>query len=164
MRLASVVALLVTAFQLAWPPFAYGIADDDEARRVYRAVLTAWVGLAAWVVLGLALLRRPIMDAVAPDEFLAAADAMAIIATGLALYGAYYVVAVAVGRAKRTQFNWVVTGTAAVVNVALCIALIPDHGVDGAALAGLVAYASMARPDGALGRQGVPCRAMSGAA
>ena len=31
-NVASAVALLVTAFQLAWPPFAYAIKDDDEAR------------------------------------------------------------------------------------------------------------------------------------
>ena len=31
-NLAQAIALLVTAFQLAWPPFAYAIKDDDEAR------------------------------------------------------------------------------------------------------------------------------------
>ena len=39
-RIGKTVALMVTAFQLAWPPFAYSIEDDEEARRVYRAVLT----------------------------------------------------------------------------------------------------------------------------
>ena len=40
-NVASAVALLVTAFQLAWPPFAYAIRDDEEARSVYRSVLTS---------------------------------------------------------------------------------------------------------------------------
>ena len=39
--------------------------------------------------------------------------------------------AIGVGRAKRTQFNWVITGFAAVVNVALTI-LIPAYGIMGA--------------------------------
>ena len=50
---------------------------------------------------------------------------MALLALGLAFYGAYYVVGVAVGRAKRTQLNWVVTGVAAVTNVALCVVAHP---------------------------------------
>ena len=43
-------------------------------------------------------------------------------------YGAYIVVAIGVGRARRTQFNWVVTGAAAAINVALNLALIPEYG------------------------------------
>ncbi len=60
-RIGTSVALVVTAFQLAWPAFAYSIEDDEEARRVYRAVLTWWCVLASWLVLGLALLRHPLL-------------------------------------------------------------------------------------------------------
>jgi O-antigen/teichoic acid export membrane protein len=137
-RVAQVVALLVTAFQLAWPPFAYSIHDDGEARRVYRAVLTYWLLLSLWAVLGLALLRDPIMRAL-PGGYEAAAGPMAVYALGLAFYGAYYVVAVAVGRVKKTGFNWVATGTAAAVSVALCVVLIPRYGVMGGAVAPCVA-------------------------
>lgn len=45
---------------------------------------------------------------------------------------------------RRTQFNWVVTGVAAVVNVALNIALIPTYGMIGAAIATVAAYGTMA--------------------
>ena len=69
---------------------------------------------------------------------------MALLALGLAFYGAYYVVGVAVGRAKRTQLNWVVTGVAAVTNVALCIVLIPPYGAKGAGAASAIAYFLMA--------------------
>ncbi|MDP9232580.1 MAG: polysaccharide biosynthesis C-terminal domain-containing protein, partial [Actinomycetota bacterium] len=44
---------------------------------------------------------------------------------------------------KQTQFNWVVTGIAAAVNVGLCFALIPPYGMIGAAIATLVAYVVM---------------------
>ena len=69
-RIAQVVALMVTAFQLAWPPFAYAIEEDEEARRVYRAVLTYWMLLASWVVLGLALLRVAIVSLLPHDTAL----------------------------------------------------------------------------------------------
>ena len=39
-RIASAMVLLLTAFRLAWPAFAYSIRDDDEAKRTYAFVLT----------------------------------------------------------------------------------------------------------------------------
>jgi O-antigen/teichoic acid export membrane protein len=143
-NLAQAVALLVTAFQLAWPPFAYGIEDDGEARVVYRSVLTVWLLVALAVVLPLALARDWLVATLAGEKWLGGADAMALTALGLAFYGAYYVVGVAVGRAKRTQLNWVVTGIAAVANVLLCIVLIPEYGVTGAGVASAIAYFLMA--------------------
>ena len=101
-NLAQSVALLVTAFQLAWPPFAYAIKDDGEARVVYRSVLTVWMLVALAVVLPLALARDWLIAVLAGEQWLDGADAMALTALGLAFYGAYYVVGVAVGRVKRT--------------------------------------------------------------
>ena len=143
-NLAQSVALLVTAFQLAWPPFAYAIKDDDEARVVYRSVLTVWMLVALAVVLPLALARDWLIAVLAGEQWLDGADAMALTALGLAFYGAYYVVGVAVGRVKRTGINWVVTGIAATTNVVLCIVLIPDHGATGAGAASAIAYCLMA--------------------
>ena len=34
-KFAQGINVLVRGFQLAWPPLAYSIRDDDEARRVY---------------------------------------------------------------------------------------------------------------------------------
>ena len=143
-NVASAVALLVTAFQLAWPPFAYAIKDDEEARGVYRSVLTLWLVVALAVVLPLALAREWVIALLAGEKWRGGADAMALLALGLAFYGAYYVVGVAVGRAKRTQLNWVVTGVAAVTNVVLCLVLIPHYGAKGAGAASAIAYFLMA--------------------
>jgi O-antigen/teichoic acid export membrane protein len=143
-NLAQAVALLVVAFQLAWPPFAYGIKDDGEARLVYRSVLTLWLLVALAVVLPLALDRDWILTLLAGKQYLGAADAMALTALGLAFFGAYYVVGVAVGRVKKTQLNWIVTGIAAIVNVLLLIVLVPDYGATGAGAASAIAYFLMA--------------------
>ena len=42
-KLAGVVVFTVRAFQYAWPPLAYSIADDAEAGRVYARVTTYYV-------------------------------------------------------------------------------------------------------------------------
>ena len=51
-RIASAMVLLLTAFRLAWPAFAYSIEDDREARRTYAYVLTYLVLVATWVATG----------------------------------------------------------------------------------------------------------------
>jgi O-antigen/teichoic acid export membrane protein len=50
------------------------------------------------------------------------------------------VLAIGIGRARRTQLNWVVTGIAAAINIVLNVVLIPRYGMIGAAIATLVAY------------------------
>ena len=39
-KFAQGMNVLARGFQLAWPPLAYSIRDDDEARRAYAAIFT----------------------------------------------------------------------------------------------------------------------------
>ncbi len=142
-RIASAMVLLLTAFRLAWPAFAYSIEDDGEARRTYAFVLTYLVLVTTWVATGLALLSPWIVDLIAAPDFAESSRVVGPLAFAAVAFGAYIVVAVGVGRAKRTQFNWVVTGAAAVVNVVLNLVLIPPYGMMGAAIATVAAYSTM---------------------
>jgi O-antigen/teichoic acid export membrane protein len=142
-RIASAMVLLLTAFRLAWPAFAYSIEDDREARRTYAYVLTYLVALTTWVATGLALLSPWIVDLIAAPDFAESSRVVGPLAFAAVAFGAYIVVAIGIGRAKRTQFNWVVTGAAALVNIALNLLLIPDYGMMGAAVATVAAYATM---------------------
>ena len=142
-RIASAMVLLLTAFRLAWPAFAYSIEDDGEARRTYAFVLTYLVLVTTWVATGLALLSPWIVDLIAAPDFAESSRVVGPLAFAAVAFGAYIVVAVGVGRAKRTQFNWVVTGAAAAVNVVLNLVLIPPYGMMGAAIATVAAYSTM---------------------
>jgi O-antigen/teichoic acid export membrane protein len=140
-RIASAMVLLLTAFRTAWPAFAYSIEDDDEAKRTYAFVLTYLVLIASWLALGLATLSPWIVRVLASNpDFYSGARVVGLLAFGTTAYAAYIVMAIGVGRARRTQFNWVITGVAAAVNLALNIALIPPFGMMGAAVATLSAY------------------------
>jgi O-antigen/teichoic acid export membrane protein len=143
-RIASAIVLLLTAFRAAWPAFAYSIRDDDEARRTYAFVLTYLVVVCTWAATGLGLLSPWLVSWLATDEFAEASRAVAPRAFAAAAFGAYIVVAIGVGRAKRTQFNWVITGIAAAADVALNLLLVPRYGMMGAATATVVAYVTMA--------------------
>jgi O-antigen/teichoic acid export membrane protein len=142
-RIASAMVLLLTAFRLAWPAFAYSIESDDEAKRTYAFVLTYLTVLASWIALGLALLAPWLVDLLATDEFAEASRVVGLLAFAAVAFGGYIVIAIGIGRARRTQFNWVVTGAGAALNVALNLTLIPPYGMIGAAIATVAAYCLM---------------------
>jgi len=142
-RIASAMVLLLTAFRMAWPAFAYSIEDDGEARRTYAYVLTYLVVVASWLALALGLLAPWLVRLLTQPEFYAGERVVAPLAFGGMAYAAYIVMAIGVGRAKRTQFNWLITGLAAVVNVVLNLLLIPPYGMMGAAVATVAAYGVM---------------------
>jgi len=143
-RVASAMVLLLTAFRMAWPAFAYSIRDEDEAKRTYAYVLTYLTVVTAWVALGLTLFAPWLVDLLAAPRFAESYEVVGPLAFASVAFAAYIVVAIGVGRLRRTQFNWVVTGAAAIVNVALNLALIPPYGMIGAALATVAAYVTMA--------------------
>ena len=140
-RIASVMVLLLTAFRAAWPGFAYSIEDDDEAKRTYAFVLTYLVVVTTWAATALGLLAPWLVRLLATPEFYEGHRVVAPLAFSAAVFAGYIVVSIGVGRARRTQFNWVVTGLAALVNVALNLVLIPAYGMIGAASAAVAAFA-----------------------
>ena len=120
MRISSAIVFLMIAFRLAWPAFAYSIEDDREAKRTYSFVLTYLLFVCCWISLALGVLAPWLVDLLAPKPgFHRAADAVALLAFAGAAYAGYTVLAIGIGRARQTQFNWVVTGVAAVVNIGL---------------------------------------------
>ena len=143
-RVASALVLLIVAFRTAWPAFAYSIEDDREARRTYGYVLTYLLFAASWVALALSLLSPWLVRLLARDpDFWEGSRVVAPLAFSGVAWAGYVCVAIGVGRARRTQFNWVVTGAAAAVNFALNVALIPRYGIMGAAVATVAAFTLM---------------------
>jgi len=143
-RIASALVLLLTAFRLAWPAFAYSIDDDAAARRTYAYVLTYLVVVTTWVATGLALLSPWIVRWItSKPDYESASRVVGPLAFSTVAFAGYMVVAIGVGRSRRTQFNWVVTGAAAMVNIALNLILIPPYGMMGAAIATIAAYTTM---------------------
>ena len=140
-RISSAIVFLMIAFRLAWPAFAYSIDDDREARRTYSYVLTYLLFVCTWVSVALGVLAPWLVDWLARGPgFHRAADAVALLAFASTAYAGYTVVAIGIGRARQTQFNWVVSGAAALVNIGLNFVLIPPYGMIGAAISTAAAY------------------------
>ena len=144
-RTSSVVVFLMIAFRLAWPAFAYSIEDDSSARRTYAFVLTYLLFVCCWMSLALGVLAPWLVKILAPSSpaFYRADEAVGVLSFASSAYAGYTVLAIGIGRARRTQFNWIVSGVAAVLNIALNFALIPRYGMMGAAVSTAAAYLAL---------------------
>lgn len=139
-KFAQGVNVLVRGFQLAWPPLAYSIRDDDEARRAYATVVTLFAAACAFVVTGMWLFARWIARALAAPDFFQSWEAVGLISTAVTLYALYMVLVVILGRTGRTEFNLPATLAALAVNVALNLLLVPSLEIVGAGIALVASY------------------------
>lgn len=139
-KFSQAIQVVVRGFQLAWPPLAYSIESDGEARRVYATVLTAFTALCAFMVAGMWLEARWIVRLLAAPEFFDSYEAVGLLALGAALYGVYLTQVVILGRTGRTEFNFPATGVATAANVGLNLWLVPEHGIAGAGAALCLSY------------------------
>jgi O-antigen/teichoic acid export membrane protein len=139
-KFAQAVNVLGRGFQLAWPPLAYSIREDGEARRVYAAVVTWFTAGCAFVVAGMWLLSRWIVRVLAAPEFFGSYKAIGLLATGVTLYALYMVLVVILGRTGRTEFNFPAAIAGLAANVALNLLLVPPLGIVGAGIALVASY------------------------
>lgn len=142
-KLATAVILAVRGFQLAWPPLAYSIEDDDRARGFYAAVTTWFVVVTGLVVAGLTLLGRWVVRLLAAPQYFAAHEALPWVALGWAMYGLYLVLVTISGRVGVTSRNFPAALAGVVVNVVVLVTLVGPLGIAGAGVALVAAYAVM---------------------
>jgi O-antigen/teichoic acid export membrane protein len=142
-KLATVVIVAVRGFQLAWPPLAYSVTDEEQARRLYALVTTAYVLATGFVVAGLTLLGRWAVRLLAADEFYAAHEALPWLALGWALYGLFLVFVTIAGRARVTTRTFPAAAAGLAVNVAGLLILVEPFGIAGAAIALCASYLVM---------------------
>ncbi|HEX4345058.1 MAG TPA: lipopolysaccharide biosynthesis protein [Solirubrobacteraceae bacterium] len=142
-KLATAVILAVRGFQLAWPPLAYSIEDDEHARGFYAAVTTWFVVVTGLVVAGLTLLGRWVVRLLAAPEYYGAHAALPWVALGWAMYGLLLVLVTIGGRAGVTARNFPAALVGVIVNVTVLLLLVPRLGIAGAGIALVAAYAVM---------------------
>jgi O-antigen/teichoic acid export membrane protein len=137
------VIVAVRGFQYAWPPLAYSITDEDEARHLYALVTTAYVIASGLVVAGLTLLGRWVVRLLTAAPFFAAHEALPWVALGWALYGLFLVFVTIAGRAKVTTRTFPAAAIGLVVNIVGLALLVGPLGPSGAGISLCAAYLAM---------------------
>jgi O-antigen/teichoic acid export membrane protein len=139
-KFAQGVQVLVRGFQLAYPPLAYSIADDGDARRAYAAIVSWFLAACTFVVVGMWLFSRSIVRFLAAPQYYDAHEAVGLVSTGVELYALYFVMVVIIGRTNRTELSFPATAAGTIANIALNLLLVPRLGIVGAGLALVASY------------------------
>jgi O-antigen/teichoic acid export membrane protein len=105
-RIAQLLLLAISAFALAWSPFALSISESPDAKTVYARVLTFYVAVLSWLTLALSLFAPLILTVVKPD-YARSYQVVAPLAYAYAVAGAYPIVAMGTALSKKTiHLSW----------------------------------------------------------
>ena len=141
LKFFAVVTLGVSAFQLAFLPFAYARAKDAEAPMLYARVLGLYVAVAATGALLVGLLAPLGIRLLATRDYAAAAAPALWLGFAAAAQGAYYVVGLGVNLSRRNELLvWSALGAALFAALGNLL-LVPRLGAEGAAIATFAGYA-----------------------
>lgn len=146
----AIAAFVVFAANKAMTPIiTVELKHRGHASRVPR-LGTYWFAGIVIGCLAVALYGPDALKIFAPNEFLAAAEIVPIIALGGAAYGVYTIISSSVWYSMRTGWVPLLTGLAAALNVGLNLVLIPHFGIKAAAWNTVAGFAALAALQGLL--------------
>jgi O-antigen/teichoic acid export membrane protein len=144
MKFFALATMGVSAFQLAFGPFAFARARAPEAPRLYARVFSLYVGVGCLGALAVVAFAPQILRLLAPSDYAAAVGPALWLTFAAVAQGAYYVAALGIGLSMRTALlGWAAAG-AALVAVAANAVLTPALGAGGAAIATFLGYGGSA--------------------
>ena len=139
-QLGFVVSIVITSFNSAWSPYFFRIGNRPSGPSFYTAMTTVIIGGLLALASGVSVLAPELVAVIARPGYEAAADVLPIIAFASVFQGLYTMFVTVVFLTKRTRRLAAITLTAAGINVALNLVLIPTLGILGAAWATLGSY------------------------
>ena len=136
----ALVTMGVSAFQLAYGPFAFARAAAPDSGRLYARVLAGYVAVASLAAMLGGLFAPEVLAIAVPASYAGAAGPAAFLAFAAVAQGAYSVVSVGIGLALRTPLLGWSAGGAALVAAAANLLLVPRLGPLGAGIATTLGY------------------------
>ncbi len=140
MKFFAVITMGVSAFNLAFGPFAYAKAGEPDAPKLYARVFALYVGLASFGALAVGLFAPAIVDLLATKGYAAAAGPALWLAFAAVAQGAYSVAALGINLSLKTPLLGGIAGAAALVAFGANQWLVPRLGAEGAAMATFLAH------------------------
>ena len=140
----AVVTMGVSAFQLAYGPFAYARARDPGAPRLFARVFASYVALASLGALVVGLLAPELLRVLVPATYAGASGPALWLAFAAVAQGAYTVAAIGIGLSLRTPLLGWCAGGAALIGALAQWLLTPRFGPVGAGAATFCGYLASA--------------------
>ncbi len=135
--------VILSPFSLAWPSAMFTIAQRNDAPRMYRMIFRWYSMLLLIAAFALSLASTVVFKLFFPPAYAQAAPVIPIVTVSLLFYAVYNFFNTAISIRRKTWFAVIFTTTAAVINVAFNLLLIPRFGAIGAALSTLLAYGAL---------------------
>jgi O-antigen/teichoic acid export membrane protein len=139
-KVASLVVFVTMAFRMAWAPFGFSVAKQEDAQQFYAKVLTYYlVGLSLLCVL-CSLFAREILMVFTQPAYYGGSRVVGLLAFSGVGYGVLQIVGMGLVLTKKTHFSGLAFGVAALANVVLNFILVPRFGIMGASLATVICF------------------------
>lgn len=155
-QMSIALALVSQALNNAWMPFFYRLAGEGDAQPRLARFFTYYLGIMTLTALGLALLGGDVILVIANPEYSEAARLVPIITLAYLAQSFYYPAVFALFYEQKTRYLPLITGSAAVLNVAMNMALVPRWGINAAAWNKVIAYLVLAAATYAAGQRVYP--------
>ncbi len=144
LKFFAVVTMGVSAFQLAFMPFAFARARESDAPFLYARVGALYMAAASFGALAVGLGAPILVSLLATKAYANAAGPALWLCFAAVAQGAYYVAALGINLSLRTSLlGWAACGGAAAAAIANAL-LVPRWGAEGAAASTFVGHTTSA--------------------
>lgn len=143
-RFGMIIGIIVTAFQKAWPSVMFTIAKKKNAINIYKTNFTNFLLILFTACLGLSLFGKNILMLLTTPEYISGYRIIPFISLSFLCYGIYFYTAIGMNLKKKTIYQPVIVGMAAVLNLILNWLLIPRWNIIGASLSTFISFCIMA--------------------
>lgn len=136
--------LFLSAFETGWAPFYYETARQPDAKTTFRKITTYGIAILALLVAGSVAVGPDLILFLTPDAYRDAGLVVPLIALGIALQGVYLLTSIGLNITSQTQYYPASTFAAAAVGLGSGLWLMPRYGIEGAAVAFVLSYLTLA--------------------
>jgi O-antigen/teichoic acid export membrane protein len=135
--------MLIQPFLTTWPSIYFPLAKEKDAPMTFSRLTTYFLLIGSFFSLGIVAMSNPAIKIMADQKFWGAYKVIPLLVFSVLLYGLFSLLNVGIFIQKKTRYNPLIIGIAAIFNLLLNYALIPRWGMLGAAYATFFSYLLM---------------------
>ena len=137
------LTLMVLAFQLAWPQFAFSKMNTSLAGSLFARIFSYFTAASIWMVIFIGLFGELLLKMQTTSDYLPAAKLMFPLALAMMFYGIFYIFTTGLNISRKTAVILLPIAVGFGVNIALNILITPKFGALAVAWITMITYLLM---------------------
>jgi O-antigen/teichoic acid export membrane protein len=138
------LTLLVMAFQLAWPQFAFSRMKKEKAGRLFARIFSYFCAACLWMVIFVGLFGKPLLKLQTVPAYYPAVSVMLPLALAMMFYGIFYIFTTAMNITGKTMTVLIPVVLGFFSNIVLNLLISPTGGATAIAWITTATYVIMA--------------------